>query len=278
MSKSIDSALDSLLDQYLRNWGPIEWRLELSRSSPRADISLGRALLALSAIETDSRVIYRKLHIANLDRRRAIQTFNITWLAEEAEHGRALRCLAAKLGVCDDPWTRSRVVVRPLEWPVLAMSRVLGTSLEAAYLALGAIQEFVALTTYRKIADIIEDPPAALILRRIAAQEGRHMHFYRGAALLFLEDPNCAYVASRILRKTWRPPGIDLLGLPTWLASFGPLLEYDDYRARLVRVDSLIRNMPGFEGTSFMTQFLERHGYGAVPTQEYSERQQAVPG
>lgn len=163
------------------------------------------------------------------------------------------------------PGTRSRATVRPLEWPLLAMSRVLGTSLEGAYLALGAIQEYVALTTYRKIADIIDDPPAALVLRRIAAQEGRHMHFYRGAALLFLEDPNCAYVASRILRKTWRPPGIDLLGLPAWLASFGPLLEYDDYRARLVRVDSHIRNMPGFEGASFMAQFLERLGYGTVP-------------
>ena len=278
MVKDIDSALDSLLDQYLKNWGPIEWRLELSRSSPKVDINLGRALLALSAIETDSRVIYRKLHMANLDKRRAIQTFNITWLAEEAEHGRALQCLAGKLGVCDDPWTRSRITIRPLEWPVLAMSRVLGASFEGAYLALGAIQEYVALTTYRKIADIIDDPPAALVLRRIAAQEGRHMHFYRGAALLFLEDPNCAYVASRILRKVWRPPGIDLLGLPAWLASFGPLLEYDDYRARLVRVDSLIRKMPGFEGTSFMAQFLERHGYGTVPMHEYSEIRQAVSG
>src|SRR5689334_12968966 len=99
MSRNVDDALDRLLSQYLKNWGPVSWRDELNEFHPCPDISLGRALLALSAIETDSRVIYRKLHIANLDRRRAIQSFNISWLAEEAEHGRALQCLAMKLGV-----------------------------------------------------------------------------------------------------------------------------------------------------------------------------------
>ena len=103
MPSKVDNVLADLLTQYLANWGPISWRHELSAAQLGQNAALGRALLSLSAIETDSRVIYRKLHIANLDRRQIIQEFNISWLAEEAEHGRALRYLAGRLGVCDVP-------------------------------------------------------------------------------------------------------------------------------------------------------------------------------
>ena len=136
--------------------------------------------------------------------------------------------------------------------------------MEATYLTLGAIQEYVALTTYRKLADLIDDPQAALVLRRIAAQEGRHLHFYRGAALVFLESPWHAYVASRILGRLWRPPGVDLLGIAVWLNAFGPLLADEDYRSHLLRLDPLVRRMPGFEDAQLMARFLEQHGYPVV--------------
>src|SRR5487761_86156 len=150
MAGQVDSALSELLSQYLANWGPVSWRQELADARFTDDPDLGRAILSLSAIETDSRVIYRKLHIAKLDRRQVIHEFNISWLAEEAEHGRALKCLAAKLGVHETPPDRSaRTSIRStVSWPSLAVARVLGSALEATYLTLGATQEFVALTTY----------------------------------------------------------------------------------------------------------------------------------
>jgi hypothetical protein len=262
----IDSALTELLAQYLTSWGPISWRHELSSARLNENMIIGRAVLSLSAIETDSRVIYRKLHTANLDHRQIIREFNISWLAEEAEHGRALRCLAGRLGVCDiPPDRRSRASLRStIAWPSLTMARILGSALEATYLTLGAMQEYVALTTYRKLADLIGDPHAALVLRRIAMQEGRHMHFYRGAALVLLEDPWHAYVASRLLGRLWRPPGVDLLGLAAWLDAFGPLLTDDDYRAQLLKLDPLVRRMPGFDGVELMKTFLLRNGYAVA--------------
>lgn len=263
MGNKADNELAQLLDAYLANWGPISWRQDLSVANVSENVDLGQAILALSAIETDSRVIYRKLHIANLDRRQAIQEFNVSWLAEEAEHGRALRYLAGMLGVYSNPPDRrSRSSMRSaFAWPSLATSRALGSALEATYLTLGAMQEYVALTTYRKLADLIGDPHAAVVLRRIAAQEGRHMHFYRGAALVFLGNPWYAYVASRILGILWRPPGVDLLGISKWLTAFGPLLADEDYRHHLIRLDQVLRGMPGFEEARPMEHFLDRYGY-----------------
>jgi len=263
MTGQADNALSGLLTQYLAGWGPISWRQELASARLSQDANLARAVLSLSAIETDSRIIYRKLHVANLDRRQAIHEFNISWLAEEAEHGRALRYLAGKLGLREAPPDRTaRASVRSaFAWPSLAAARVLGSALEATYLTLGALQEYVALTTYRKLAELLDDPNAALVLRRIAAQEGRHLHFYRGAALVFLEEPWHAFVASRLLRFLWRPPGIDLLGQAAWLNAFGPLLDHADYRSRLLRMDQLVRQMPGFAGLHLMEDFLSHHGY-----------------
>jgi hypothetical protein len=263
MTGQVDSALSELLSQYLANWGPVSWRQELADAKLADDLELGRAILSLSAIETDSRVIYRKIHIANLDRRQVIQEFNISWLAEEAEHGRALKCLAGKLGVHEAPPDRSaHISLRSaFSWPSLAVARALGSALEATYLTLGATQEFVALTTYRKAADLIGDPNAALVLRRIAAQEGRHMHFYRKAALVFLDEPWNAHVASQLIAHLWRPPGVDLLGITAWLRAFTPLLVHEDYRARLLRMDQLVQQLPGFHGRHPMEDFLQRHGF-----------------
>jgi hypothetical protein len=277
MAGQVDSALSELLSQYLANWGPVSWRQELADARLTDDPDLGRAILSLSAIETDSRVIYRKLHIAKLDRRQVIHEFNISWLAEEAEHGRALKCLAAKLGVHETSPDRSaRTSIRStVSWPSLAVARVLGSAMEATYLTLGATQEFVALTTYRKAAELMGDQNAALVLRRIAAQEGRHMHFYRGAALVFLDEPRNAYLASQLIGHLWRPPGVDLLGITAWLHAFGPLLADEDYRSRLLRMDQLLQQLPGFQGCHLMEGFLRRHGF-SIPASGRQERPQVV--
>jgi hypothetical protein len=271
-------ALDDVLDQYLIHWGPVSWRQELSVVALPPNVQLGRIVLALSAIETDSRQVYRKLHIANLDRRRAIQEFNISWLAEEVEHGRALRCLAEKLGVTDLPPKRSsrKSMRAAIAWPALAASRVFGAPMEAAYLSMGVIQEHIALTTYRKVAELIGHPQAASVLRAIAAQEGRHMRFYHCAAQIFLDDPKCAFLVASLFRRFWRPPGVDLLGLRVWLTTFAPLLADDDYRDRLLKVDEIMRTLPGLSGTSYMLPFLTRHGYRPAISQEPDDRSDQV--
>jgi hypothetical protein len=152
---------------------------------------------------------------------------------------------------------------------------VLGSALEATYLTLGATQEFVALTTYRKAAELIGDQNAALVLRRIASQEGRHMHFYRGAALVFLDEPRNAYLASQLIGHLWRPPGVDLLGITAWLRAFGPLLAHEDYRSRLLRMDQLLQQLPGFQGCLPMEGFLRQHGF-SIPVSGRQEHPQVL--
>lgn len=255
--------LEALLAQYLKNWGPIRWQADLAASRVTRNLKLAKVVLGLSGIETDSQMIYRKLHLARLDRDAVVREFNISWLAEEAEHGRALRHLAGLLGEEKNPPTRKD---RPwdirfaMAGPTLFAARAV-PHLQATYLTLGSMQEYVALTTYREVARLIGDPHVSRVLSQISAQEGRHMRFYRGAAQVFLREEIAQKVTSHILGRFWRPPGVDLLGLDSWLDSFSVLLQDAQYRSRLIDGDRIIRSLPGLGNVALMPRFLAQLGY-----------------
>jgi len=268
--------LDAKLDGYLRNWGPLQWRGPLSVATPPPNQQIARALLCLGAIETDSLVIYRKVHLAGVDLDPAVRQFVLCWLGEEAEHGRALTALAQLLGASAPPPTRSDRSAHIREivaWPVLVAARPFKTLLQATYCALGAVQEYIALTTYRYCARLLGDPHLAEILDGMALQESRHMRFYRYAASVFLESTAAQRITRRALRRLWRPPGVDVLGIDHWLETFRCLLVDEEYRARLVGVDSMIQHLPGLDGLVLMERFLSGNGY-SIP--HHPEIQQAL--
>ncbi|MFD6887435.1 acyl-ACP desaturase [Streptomyces sp. NPDC059957] len=224
----------------------------------------GRMLSALSLIEADSAVMRRKLAATRADRSNPIKQFNVLWLAEEAEHGRALQAASGMLRTrVAQPWTRPalRDLRSAATWPALYVSGWLVPHLEAVYCTLGSMQEYIALTTYRHIGKRVGDPALQELLECIARQEARHMRFYREAAKVLLEPPQARWVTTALMARLWRPPGVDLLGRRVWLDVFGPLFTDGVYVRQLLRVDEILGNLTGHCGVRPMQRFID----SAVP-------------
>ena len=71
------------------------------------------------------------------------------------------------------------------------------------------------------------------------------MRFYRGAAHSLIESTRHTFSISAILKYLWRPAGVDLLGETAWFTAFADFLADDEYRARILRIDDLVKSMPG---------------------------------
>jgi rubrerythrin len=267
MPNTVDATLESLLDDYLKNWGPVRWRDLLATAAPPSNPALGNILLSISAVEADSRVAYRKLQAAGLDRRPSIRGFGIAWVAEEAEHSRAIAQLARMLGsTASIPKERHSFSITA--WPAVVGARSFRALVEPVYLVIGAAAEYLALITYKEVAKHIDDLNAAQVLHLIAAQEGRHLRFYRRAAIAILEDKPHSLLIPMILKHYWEPVGTNVLGAEAWFAAFADLLTNNGYRDRVVRIDEIIQSIPGLSELSLMRPILLKHGYSVPAVRE----------
>ena len=259
-TRASTESVESALRQYSRSWGPVDWRSDIEGTGVPPDPGLATALLLLAAIETDSRIIARKIRAGRVDNDPYLHEFLIIWQAEESEHGRALHHLARRHGAVDPQPARSRL--RPGEVVgIKLMAHTLPLSLRSTYCTLGAIQEFVALKTYLAVARAAHDPGTVAVLRKIAAQESRHMKFYLTAAQHLLDGhPMRQRVVRTLLSTLWAPPGVDLLGEGHFLRAFGFLLDNQTYVDEVVGVDSFLGRLPGMGGMELMRRWLQRNG------------------
>lgn len=263
------ATITRLLDNYLTRWGPVFWR-HLTDLSVPSDATLGLMFKALSEIESDSVCVRRKLSATGADFTAELREFIIIWLAEEAEHGRAIDTVARKYGVTVLPTATKRSNHRSIRtfftWPALYGARAL-PGVCAAYTALGAMQELVALKTYKKIAELTPAPVSDL-LRDIARQEARHIKFYRGCAEVFLSESRKAQITTRrLLSRLWQPPGTDLLGRGNYEEIFAPVLTQADFQKELLKVDSMLDRLPGLAEMSIMERYLRRNKFDIIFTQ-----------
>jgi hypothetical protein len=257
--------LEENLASFLQNWGPITWSSDLVRVGRRPDQGLADMLAALSDIEDESFYMQVKIRYSGNERLAAVRSFNAIWLAEESEHARALAALSLCYGRAT---TRYR---RRARWytdtrsiksvPVLKVgAAVYPKGMLAAYLTVGGLQEYVALTSYNAIAELTGDPVAKDILSQIARQEGRHMRFYRrGAEAVLDNDVRCQRFVRTVLSRFWRPPGVDLLGVDNWTRIFRPVLDDPTVVSRFRRLDDLCGELPGLDGMRLMGPFLDRY-------------------
>ncbi|HEY9392309.1 MAG TPA: acyl-ACP desaturase [Mycobacteriales bacterium] len=259
-TRASTESIESALRQYCRSWGPVRWRSDVEGIDVRPDPVLATALLLLAAIETDSRIIARKIRAGRVDADPYLHEFLIIWQAEESEHGRALHHLALRHGAVDPQPTRSRLGPADIVG-VKAMAHSLPRSLRSTYCTLGAIQEFVALKTYLAVARVAHDPGTGTVLRKIAAQESRHMKFYLTAAHHLLDGhPLRQRVVRTLLSALWAPPGVDLLGERRFVRAFGFLLADQAYVDQVVGVDAFLGRLPGMGGMDLMRRWLQRNG------------------
>jgi hypothetical protein len=88
------------------------------------------------------------------------------------------------------------------------------------------------------------------------------MRFYHGAAAVLLGDNATAARVRRLISASWRPPGIDLVGVQEFQRTFGFLLRVGAFHQRLVGLDRLLDELPGLQGMSLMRQWLTTNGAG----------------
>jgi len=270
--------LEAALETYLRTWGPLQWREDLLE--PVADIGwVGQTFAALSMIEVDSMTMYRKIRTAGLDHDPRIRAFLFPWLAEEAEHGRALNALAVRYEspvVIRDRHDRRPTLRNSISWPSLAVLRPGWRQMQASYCVLGMVQEYVALITYKWLSNLVSGYAGACLLKAIARQEGRHMRFYREAAEVFLTIPGATSIARQGLKHLWNPVGIDAIGADTWWEAFGRLMVDEEFQRDFQEVDRILDCLPGMESLEIAGNFLVKNS-GRLQAQSSKDARYSHP-
>jgi hypothetical protein len=256
-----ENLLQEVFDTYALTWGPVQWRSRCAAVRRTGNDVYASILYALAAVKTDSAMTREKVRALRAGRADALTRFHIDWRAEEAEHTYALRAAAAALGTASAPPAPRRESRRPralVTRPALYAGGLLMPHAKATYCALGTMQEYIALTTYRRLGEMLGDPALDDLMRAIARQESQHMKFFRNCALILLEAPGARRTTRVTISALWRPPGIGTLGLDRWLTVFGPLLRDPVYAARLARVDGVLGDLIEDHSVTPMSTFLAK--------------------
>jgi hypothetical protein len=256
-------ALESNLEQFLAGWGPTDWRSKIDQVPRQDRPAIAQMLVGLTGIEDDSFYMQKKLASSGITRLHSVAHFNTVWFAEEADHGRALAALAPRFGAPQsatliDHGTFARDKRSIVALPALKVLSTYQRGLLAAYLVLGVLVEYTAITTYTALADMVDEPITRDILLQMTRQEGRHMRFYkRGASAVIEGSPLARKFAAYAAVNFWRPPGVDLFGFPRWLEIFAPLVTDPTTRERFSRLDPLCQEILGANIT-VMAPFLTK--------------------
>lgn len=195
-SKALELIFQEHLEDFLRDWGPVQWRTQAAAIPPADRPDLALLLHGLSGIEDDAFYMQKKLRHSGAARMQSIKHFNSVWLVEEAEHARALAALSERFGggavARGKHSTFKRDKRSILAVPSLSVSSLYGRGITAAYMTLGVLVEYIAITTYNAIPKVFPCEPMADVLRQMSRQEGRHLRFYRSGATALLQDDRTA--------------------------------------------------------------------------------------
>jgi hypothetical protein len=87
-----------------------------------------------------------------------------------------------------------------------------------------------------------------------------------------MEDYKPAQRTTRLLiKRLWRPPGMDLLGDGNYEVVFGPILNDPTYATKLLRVDRIVSALPGMDEVSVMANYLDANGFRYDASMELDE-------
>lgn len=269
---TVESALEEGLEVFLRNWGPIDWRGLIDDIVAHEDQELATMLQGLAGIEDDAFYMQTKIRHSGILRSPSVRQFNAVWLVEEADHSRALTALAAIFGSDHLPhridhgtFGRDRRSIAAI--PGLRLASLYPNGILGAYFLLGCFTEYVAVTIYNAVGDLVDDRAGQEIFRQMARQEGRHMRFYRtGAEVILQQGRRTQLFVRTVAERFWRPPGVDLYGRDLWVRIFRPIIGDEQVRTRLLRMDDVFSTLPGLEGLNVVARFIDGLGPVSVVT------------
>lgn len=199
-----------------------------------------------------------------------IGAFMTMWNREEFWHGEALAAVLAKHGITVD-FDELKASRLKLGWkdrldPIKQslLGGLVGHDFVAVHMSWGAANEWSANAAYLRMAKKEGHPVLAELLKRIAAQETKHVAFYASQARDRLNASKKAQVIARFaLRKFWGPVGSTISTDSEVTHVMNDLFGGAEGRKLIRDVDSHIAKLPGMGGLTIVENALDARGISA---------------
>jgi len=260
------------IDRYTANSEPVTWTdldLEAFETNPLPPESL-RVLRYMCDVEYHTVCYLRDLLTTPSHKEPEVGSFMTMWNREEFWHGEALAAVLGKHGISVD-FDELKANRLKLGWkdrldPIKQslLGGLVGHDFVAVHMAWGAANEWSANAAYLRMAKQEGHPVLAELLKRIAAQETKHVAFYASQARDRLAKSKKAQVIARFaLNKFWAPVG-STISTPSEIGFvMGRLFSGTEGRKLIRDIDSHIAKLPGMEGLTIVENALDKHGVSA---------------
>jgi hypothetical protein len=128
----------------------------------------------------------------------------------------------------------------------------------------GAANEWSAVAAYNRLAELEQHPVLAVLLKRIAAQEARHVAFYATQARDRLAKSKKAQVLARFaLSKAWGPVGSSISETDDISHVMGHLFAGEEGMREIRKLDEHVSRMPGLQGLTIVETAMRKYGVAA---------------
>lgn len=274
--------VDFDLDKYIRTSGRVDLSaVEWARADdPPLSPAEVRILRYMMDIESHTVVFMRDLLATHAAFDPAVTTFLCCWNFEELWHGEAFSRLLGEAGIQIEPdaepvvhdspypsrrarnqWIRRRLGARGY---VSHLGTLLGSAIAdrdfvAIHMTWGAVNELTTLTAYHRMIAGTDNVPLVQVLRAIIKQERRHFAFYRAQARMRLAESVRARLLVRwSLDHLWAPVGTGVRPQAETDFVVSSLFSDAEGLVALKEMDSTIADLPGLDGTHYLTEAAER--------------------
>jgi hypothetical protein len=256
------------VDKYARQAAPVRYDdLDLTtafRDQPLSDDTL-RVLRYMCDIESHTICYLRDVLVTPSHTDPEVTTFLTMWNYEEYWHGEVLADVLAAHGIATGPdhvrQLRSRQGWRDRLAPIRQslLANLIGDDFVATHMSWGAVNEWLTHAGYTRLSQIEQHPVLTEVLRRIAAQETRHIAFYATQARERLARSSRARRLTRLaLSKAWQPVGANVMPRAEVRHLLRHLLGGSDGAKEASRIDARIDTLPGLEGLQLVRSRIAR--------------------
>lgn len=192
----------------------------------------------------------------------SISKFMERWGVEEITHGELINRFLNEAGIetgkdwidetkrqVPESYTRQMKVI-------LTLTNFVGRRFIGAHMAYGAVNEFTALQSYRRLAELANHPVLTYILRGIMREESVHSTFYQNVAKLELNRSIISRKLARFVLKHFFVPVGQGAKLEKDTNYMGKTLFGDEEGLELIdkHVTKRMQELPGFQGLQSVTQ------------------------
>ncbi len=266
------------IDKYTTNSTNVSWNdldFDMFDEQP-LDATTLRTVRYMADVEYHTVCYLRDLLTTPSHKEPDVGAFMTMWNREEFWHGEALAAVLGKHGIALDFDELKANRVR-LGWkdrldPIKQslLGGLVGRDFVAVHMAWGAVNEWSANAAYLRLAKQQDHPVLGELLKRIGAQETRHVAFYASQARERLAASKKAQVIARFaLNKFWRPVGSGIAPESEVEHVMRQIFSGLEGRKLIRDIDSHVAKLPGMEGLTIVENSLERFRISAE-VEEYT--------